>query len=121
MMKIYLKTTDDSCKEVTVLRDKLKEHLVDDVQVGTVDMKLYMISPGLDAYDVIVELINDTNVHPELKIAYCFLPQTEKGVFDDHQLKSVKAIGEMVKNNGGTWFETTDAIIRHLTNTTQYA
>lgn len=113
-MNISLKSNDDSCTEVTVLKDVLKEYLMEKDQVAPVDMILYVIVPEVDAFDLIIDLVNDTNVKREYTTAYYVIEKAGKFMFDDHQLQSVKAIGEMVRKNGGHWFETEGAITQYL-------
>ncbi|MEM9337855.1 MAG: hypothetical protein AAGA66_03950 [Bacteroidota bacterium] len=120
-MNISLKSNDDSCTELTVLKDVLKEYLMEKDQVAPVDMILYVIVPEVDAFDLIIDLVNDTNVKREYTTACYVIEKTEKGMFDDHQLKSTKAIGEMVRKNGGYWFETEGAITQYLDSKKQVA
>ncbi|MFT5819816.1 MAG: hypothetical protein ACI8ZM_001041 [Crocinitomix sp.] len=65
---------------------------------------VYLISPLMRGFDQIVNVVDDSNKRPT-KTVYCFLLEDNGGKFTEHQVKSLKAIGEIVKKNGAFWFE----------------
>lgn len=119
-MKIVIKSTDDTNSELKNLKSRLKAHLVDKKSTQPAELVLYVLLPGMETYDLVIDLINDTNTRPEQVTGYLYFEETEKAYFDNHQLKSVKAIGEMVIKNGGVWFRSEDEIVKHLSSTNQY-
>lgn len=62
------------------------------------DYVLYVITSEMTGVYSIAEGIDDSNKRPDQTI-FCFLP----GGFTEGQIKSLKAVGEMVYRNGGTW------------------
>jgi hypothetical protein len=64
------------------------------------DFCLYVITSEMTGVYSVAEVVDDSNKRPS-KTVFCFL---EDG-FDKHQVKSLKAVGDMVKENGGLWLE----------------
>ena len=74
------------------------------------DYCLYLITPLMKGFDNIVNVVDDSNKRPN-KTVFCFITQDSDSKFTEHQIKSLKAIGEMVKKNGAQWFESLDETI----------
>lgn len=74
---------------------------------------LYLITPKMDDFENISELIEDSNKNPQ-KTIFHFQEADENEVFNTHQVKSLKRVGEMVEKNGGTWCQEIDDIIHLL-------
>lgn len=77
------------------------------------DICLYVITPKISGFYAIAETIDDSNKRPE-KTIFCFLEEDGKDKFDETQIKSLKAVGKMVEDNGGKWFETIDDAISYM-------
>ena len=91
--------------EETYKRD-LKEH-------ENADFRLYFITPKMDDFYTVIDVIDDSNKKPD-KTLFCFL-NIEDGVeFSKHQTKSLVAIGKMVQRNGGRWFESVEELLGFL-------
>ena len=69
----------------------------------TCDYCLYVITPKLTGFYSIAEVIDDSNKRPQ-KTILCILEEDEGVTFLPHQLRSFKAIKNMVINNGGRVF-----------------
>lgn len=77
------------------------------------DFHLYLITPKMDDFENISELIEDSNKNPQ-KTLFHFLEADENEAFNTHQVKSLKRVGEMVEKNGGTWCKVMDDILTRL-------
>ena len=83
------------------------------------DFLLYVITPKMSGVYSIAEVIDDSNKFPN-KTIYCFIEKEKIGnldqylVFDKSQLKSLDAVGKMVKTNGGQYLKSFEEIIKHL-------
>lgn len=77
------------------------------------DYCLYIISPLMKGFDQIVNAVDDSNKRPN-KTLYCFLLEADNSKFTEHQVKSLKAIGETVKKNGARWFESLSEAVQFL-------
>lgn len=67
------------------------------------DYLLYVITPKMKGVYSIAEVVDDSNKNPD-KTIFCFLKKDEDLEFDEHQLKSLKQVKNMVKENGGKCF-----------------
>ncbi len=77
------------------------------------DFCLYVLTPKISSFYSIAEAIDDSNKRPQ-KTIFCFLLDDEGQKFSDFQIKSMKAIGKMVKENGGQWLNSIDEIASFL-------
>ena len=82
------------------------------------DYCLYVITPKMTDFYSIVEVVDDSNKR-SAKTIFCFLPEDEGKKFTPHQKKSLIAVGKMVKNNGGYWFQNLDEICKFLNSKTK--
>ncbi|MDW3194952.1 MAG: hypothetical protein R8G66_21450 [Cytophagales bacterium] len=80
------------------------------------DFHLYLITPKMDDFENISELIEDSNKNPQ-KTLFHFMEADENDAFNTHQIKSLKRVGEMVEKNGGIWCKEIDEIFNTLTAT----
>lgn len=80
------------------------------------DYCLYVITPKMTGVYSIAEVIDDSNKRPQ-KTLYCMLVKDEKLEFSPVQTKSLRAVGRMVENNGGKWFESLDDLVEFLNKT----
>ena len=76
---------------------------------------LHVITPKIDHFESISELIDNSNKNPE-KTLFCFLLKDGEQEFTLHQQDSMIAIGKMVTKNGGRWFQSLDDSISFLNN-----
>src|ERR1044071_2660766 len=63
------------------------------------DFCLYVLTPKMDGFFSVAEVIDDSNKKPAQTI-FCILKEDDEKKFSDAQLKSLKQVGEMVKRNG---------------------
>lgn len=71
------------------------------------DYCLYTITPKMEGYYSIAEVIDDSNKRPE-KTVFVVLSEDEDKTFNSNQLKSFKTISDMVLRNGGVAFDNLD-------------
>ncbi|MFT5819819.1 MAG: hypothetical protein ACI8ZM_001044 [Crocinitomix sp.] len=86
------------------------------VEWESCDYCLYVISPLMKGFDQIVNVVDDSNKRPN-KTLYCFLLEDGENKFTEHQVKSLKAVGEIIKKNGASWFESLPKTIEFLNKT----
>jgi len=67
------------------------------------DYCLYVITPRMTGVYSIAEVVDDSNKKPE-RTLFCFLQRDGEFSFDLGQIKSLLAVGAMVKKNGGLQF-----------------
>ena len=77
------------------------------------DWVLYVITPKMTGVYSIAEVVQDSNEKPQ-KTLFCVLKEDEDKIFNEAQLKSLDAVGEMVKNNGAKVFNTLEEIAEYL-------
>ena len=79
------------------------------------DFCLYVITPKMEGFYSIAEVVDDSNKRPS-KTIFSFLKEDDAKKFSEHQLKSLKQTGRMVKENGATFLDTFEEIAEHLNN-----
>jgi len=79
----------------------------------TCDYVLYCITPKMTGVYSIAEVVDDSNKRPE-KTLFLFLEKDEDVEFDKGQLKSLAAVGDLVKRNGGSVFSSLSDIAMYL-------
>ena len=72
---------------------------------------VYVITPKLTGFYSIAELIDDCHDKSKTTI-FCYLKKEGNDSFTKHQVKSLTAIGRMVKKRGGIWVKS----LTELTN-----
>ncbi len=77
------------------------------------DFCVYVLTPKMTGVYSIAEVVDDSNKRPK-KTIYCMLLKDEGHEFTKAQGKSLRAVGRMVENNGGQWFESLDDMVRFL-------
>lgn len=77
------------------------------------DYCLYVITPKMTGVYSIAEVIDDSNKRPE-KTIFCYLKQDNEFEFDEFQVKSLTQVGQMVKENGGTWLNSLSEVAHYL-------
>jgi hypothetical protein len=84
-----------------VVEDWTPECMAEEIkQRETCDIVLYVITPKMTGVYSIAEVVDDSNKRPE-KTVFCFGSELDDG-FDEHQIKSMKQVEKMVKENGAT-------------------
>jgi hypothetical protein len=85
------------------------------------DFCLYVITPRMKGVYSIAEVVDDSNKRPE-KTIFCYLIEDgededgNKYNFTKEQLKSLKQVGEMIKDNGANYFENLNDVAKFLNN-----
>ncbi len=64
------------------------------------DICLYLITPKMTGIYSIAEVADDSNKRPQ-KTVFAFLEEDGGSVFERHQIKALKAVGDLVEKNGG--------------------
>lgn len=75
----------------------------------TCDYILYTITLNFDGLYSIAELVDDSNKRPN-KVIFCILKRDEDGKFSTWQLKSLKMVENIIKNNGAYVFNSFNLI-----------
>lgn len=81
----------------------------------TCDYILYVITPKMEGAYSIAELVDDSNKRPE-KTIFCFVKEDEKKTFSESQIKSLKMVEKMVRENGAKTFLGFIPLIKFLNN-----
>jgi hypothetical protein len=77
------------------------------------DFCLYVLTPKMDGFFSVAEVVDDSNKRPD-KTIFSILYDDEGIKFSETQIKSLKQVGEMVKRNGGKYFETLEEVTSFL-------
>lgn len=80
------------------------------------DYCLYTITPKMTGVYSIAEVVDDSNKRPE-KTILCVLDEDDENSFSETQIKSLKHVKEMVKNNGANVFDSLEDIASFLNKT----
>lgn len=80
------------------------------------DYCLYTITPKMTGVYSIAEVVDDSNKRPE-KTILCVLDEDNESSFSETQIKSLKQVKEMVKNNGANVFDSLEDIASFLNKT----
>jgi hypothetical protein len=74
---------------------------------------LYVITPKLTGVYSIAEIVDDSNKRPE-KTIFCVLETDDSHAFTSHQVKSLRAVGNMVKLNGAKVCSNLEEVVDYL-------
>jgi hypothetical protein len=77
------------------------------------DFCLYVLTPKMEGFYSVAEIIDDSNKRPG-KTIFNFINKDEGKTFSDVQIKSLKQVAKMVKENGAKYFETLQEVIDFL-------
>lgn len=80
------------------------------------DYCLYTITPKMTGVYSIAEVVDDSNKRPE-KTILCVLDEDNGSSFSESQIKSLKQVKEMIKNNGANVFDSLEDIASFLNKT----
>jgi hypothetical protein len=67
----------------------------------------------MEGFYSVAEVIDDSNKRPE-KTIFSFINEDEEKTFSDVQIKSLKQVAKMVKENGAKYFDTLKEAIDFL-------
>jgi hypothetical protein len=67
------------------------------------DFCLYVLTPKMEGYYSIAELVDDSHKRPG-KTLFCFLTEDDGKIFSPVQVRSLEHIGKMIKENGARYF-----------------
>lgn len=79
------------------------------------DFCLYVITPKMEGFYSVAEVVDDSNKRPE-KTIFSFLNEDGGETFSTHQKKSLEQTAKMVKENGAKFFSTFEEIADYLNN-----
>lgn len=77
------------------------------------DFCLYVITPKMEGFYSVAEVVDDSNKRPK-KTIFCFVNEDEGKKFTDAQLRSLEQVAKMVKENGASYFNTLKEVIDFL-------
>ena len=77
------------------------------------DFCLYVITPKMEGFYSIAEIVDDSNKRPNQTI-FCFINEDEGNIFTDAQVKSLQQLAKMIKKNGAIVFKTLNEVIDFL-------
>ena len=80
-----------------------------------IDFLLYVLTPELNGFMSIANAVDASNKMPE-KLLFCYLPEYNGKKFNKHNLECMKAIKNLIKNNGGKVFDNLNEIANFLNN-----
>ena len=70
----------------------------------TCDFILYVVTPLMEGFYSIAEMVDDSNKRPDETIV-CFLSEDEDKTWSKHQEKSIEATKELLESNGAIVLE----------------
>jgi len=97
------------CKEEwtpEMMKEELKQRMES-------DFCLYVITPKMEGFYSIAEIVDDSNKRPKQTI-FCFINEDEGNIFTDAQVKSLQQLAKMIKKNGAIVFKTLNEVIDFL-------
>lgn len=83
------------------------------------DYCLYVITPMMAGVYSIAEVIDDSNKRPE-KTLFCYIEKDGLLSFQYPHLKSLMAVSEMVKRNGGQSFDSLESIAEFVNDQARF-
>lgn len=77
------------------------------------DFCLYVITPKMEGFYSVAEVVDDSNKRPK-KTIFCFVNEDEGKKFTDVQVRSLEQVAKMVEENGASYFNTLKEVIDFL-------
>lgn len=77
---------------------------------------LYVLTPKMSGVYSIAEVVDDSNKRP-FKTVLCILAHDDLDSWPEGQARSLKAVADLVKNNGAAVFFDLDSVVEHLSLT----
>jgi hypothetical protein len=78
-------------------------------------ISVYVITPKLKGFFSIAEVVYDS-FDKDRKTFYCYLEEDDGIKFEEFQIRSLQAIGNMVTRIGGIWVKDLDELAEKLNN-----
>lgn len=79
----------------------------------TCDYMLFVITPKMTGMYAIAEVTQDSCIRPETTL-FCVLENDDENEFTEHQLKSMKMVKNLIRENGARVFESLQDIAEFL-------
>jgi hypothetical protein len=79
----------------------------------TCDYILYVITPKMTGVYSIAEVVDDSNKRPE-RTLFCVVDNDDNNEFTEHQMKSIKMVKNLVRENNARVFETLEDVAEFL-------
>ncbi|MBK9720037.1 MAG: hypothetical protein IPO78_00280 [Saprospiraceae bacterium] len=93
---------------------KIENQIEEIKQRELCDFLLYVITPRIEGFYSIAELVDDSNKQP-LKTIFCYLEMDPDGsIFSADQLKSLEAVAILIRKNGALVFNSLEEIVIYL-------
>ena len=94
-----------------VVEDWTEECMAEELREReTCDFCLYTLTPQMTGVYSVAEVVDDSNKRPE-KTVLVVPPEL---LWSEHQAKSLKAVGKMVVENGGKFFDSLEDVAKYL-------
>lgn len=77
------------------------------------DYILYVITPKMTGVYSIAEVVDDSNKRPE-RTLFCVVDNDDNNEFTEHQMKSIKMVKNLVRENNARVFETLEDVAEFL-------
>lgn len=77
------------------------------------DYILYVITPKMTGVYSIAEVVDDSNKRPE-RTLFCIVDNDDNNEFTEHQMKSLKMVKNLVRENNARVFETLEDVAEFL-------
>ena len=77
------------------------------------DYILYVITPKMTGVYSIAEVVDDSNKRPE-RTLFCVVNNDDNNEFTEHQMKSLKMVKNLVRENNARVFETLEDVAEFL-------
>ena len=77
------------------------------------DVCMYVITPKMTGVYSIAEVVDDSNKRP-LKTVFCILNSDNGDKFEEFQIRSLKMVSKMLKENGSETFTDLKAMVTYL-------
>lgn len=79
----------------------------------TCDYILYVITPKMTGVYAIAESVDDSNKRPD-RTLFCVIENDDNNEFTEHQLKSIKMVKNLVRENSARVFDTLQDVAEFL-------
>lgn len=104
---IYKNPVVDSWKYTKKVNDIKK------LQMNECDFLIYVITPKQTGFSSIASVVDYSNKVPE-KVILCILYEFENEKFEGHKLESIKAVGDIIRNNNCKILSDLESVANYL-------
>lgn len=77
------------------------------------DFCLYVLTPKMEGFYSVAEVIDDSNKRPQ-KTIFSFVQEDDGKTFSEVQMRSLEQVAKMVKENGAKYFKSLHEVIDFL-------